>query len=35
VTTPPRALDVEVVGMTKRFSAVTALDDVSMRVTAG
>jgi ABC-type uncharacterized transport system ATPase subunit len=35
VTTPPRALDVEAVGMTKRFGAVTALDDVSMRVTAG
>ena len=35
MTTPPRAVDVEVVSMTKRFGAVTALDDVSMRVTAG
>ena len=31
----PRALDVEVVGMTKRFGALTALEGVSMRVVAG
>jgi len=35
MTATPRALDVEVVGMTKRFGAVTALDDVSLRVAAG
>ena len=29
------AIDAEVVGMTKRFGAFTALDDVSMRVAAG
>jgi general nucleoside transport system ATP-binding protein len=29
------ALDIEIVGMTKRFGALTALDDVSMRVAAG
>jgi simple sugar transport system ATP-binding protein len=29
------ALDVEVVGLTKRFGTVTALDDVSIRVAAG
>jgi general nucleoside transport system ATP-binding protein len=33
--TAPTALDVEVVGMTKRFGAFTALDDVSLRVAAG
>ena len=32
---PPRAVDVELLGMTKRFGAVTALDDVSLRVEAG
>ena len=32
---PRRAVDVEVLGMTKRFGAVTALDDVSLRVEAG
>src|SRR5260370_32424505 len=32
---PRRALDVEVARMTKRFGAFTALDDVSMHVTAG
>jgi general nucleoside transport system ATP-binding protein len=31
----PGAVGVEVVGMTKRFGAVTALDDVSLRVAAG
>src|SRR5262245_31025314 len=30
-----RAVDVEVLGMTKRFGGVTALDDVSLRVDAG
>ena len=30
-----RALEVEVLGMTKRFGAVTALDDVSLHVTPG
>jgi ABC-type uncharacterized transport system ATPase subunit len=30
-----RALAVEVIGMTKRFGALTALDDVSLRVAAG
>ncbi len=35
MTSTARALDVEVVGMTKRFGAVTALDDVSLRVAAG
>jgi len=30
-----RAVDVEVLGMTKRFGAFTALDDVSLRVEAG
>ena len=30
-----RAVDIEVLGMTKRFGAVTALDDVSLRVEAG
>ena len=34
VVTGP-ALDVEVVGMTKRFGALLALDDVSLRVAAG
>jgi len=34
VVTGP-ALDVEVVGMTKRFGALIALDDVSLRVAAG
>ena len=29
------ALEIEVVGMTKRFGAFTALDDVSLRVAAG
>jgi len=32
---PERALEVSVLGMTKRFGAFTALDDVSMRVAAG
>jgi len=32
---PERALEVRVLGMTKRFGAFTALDDVSMRVAAG
>jgi simple sugar transport system ATP-binding protein len=32
---PRRAVDVEVLGMTKRFGAFTALDDVSLRVEAG
>jgi simple sugar transport system ATP-binding protein len=35
VTTLATALDVEVLGMTKRFGAVTALDDVSLHVAAG
>jgi general nucleoside transport system ATP-binding protein len=35
VTPTARALDVEVVGMSKRFGAVTALDDVSLRVAGG
>jgi len=30
-----RAVDVEVLGMTKRFGALTALDGVSLRVEAG
>ena len=29
------ALELEVVGLTKRFGAFTALDDVSLRVPAG
>jgi len=32
---PERALEVSVLGMTKRFGAFTALEDVSMRVAAG
>jgi len=32
---PRPALEVELIGMTKRFGSVTALDDVSMRVEAG
>ncbi len=32
---PVGALDVEVVGITKRFGSLTALDDVSLRVPAG
>jgi simple sugar transport system ATP-binding protein len=35
VTIAPGALDVEVLGMTKRFGDFTALDDVSLRVEAG
>ena len=33
--TERRALDVETVGLTKRFGALLALDDVSLRVRAG
>ncbi|MCJ2077337.1 ABC transporter ATP-binding protein [Methylobacterium sp. E-016] len=32
---PPRAIGVETVGMTKRFGAFAALDDVSMKIAAG
>ena len=32
---PDRAVGVEVVGMTKRFGGVTALEDVSTRIAAG
>ena len=31
----PRAVEVEIVGMTKRFGAFTALDDVSLHVKPG
>src|SRR5712692_2180748 len=31
----PAALEIEIIGMTKRFGAFTALDGVSMRVAAG
>ena len=31
----PAAVDVEILGMTKRFGALTALDGVSLRVAAG
>jgi simple sugar transport system ATP-binding protein len=33
--TSPAALDVEILGMTKRFGALTALDSVSLKVAAG
>ncbi len=32
---PPPALGVETIGMTKRFGAFAALDDVSMKIEAG
>ena len=32
---PDKALEVEMLGMTKRFGSFTALDDVSMKVAAG
>jgi simple sugar transport system ATP-binding protein len=35
VTEPGGALGIEILGMTKRFGAFTALDDVSMKVPAG
>jgi general nucleoside transport system ATP-binding protein len=35
MTAPAAALDVEIIRMTKRFGALTALDNVSLRVTAG
>ena len=35
MTEPGGALGIEILGMTKRFGAFTALDDVSMHVPAG
>jgi ABC-type uncharacterized transport system ATPase subunit len=35
VSEAPRALGIEILGMTKRFGAFTALEDVSLKVPAG